>query len=117
MASLEQTQRGSHTSFAATAKKIISMVKSKKHSIFDEKDDDLYDLLISYSTRNRNKYFFDLSNFLVLFLLRITRVFNLSNFLACLLVPVMPEIEISGLALTNQVVPDVTSLLDSRYQA
>lgn len=90
------------------------MVKSKKHNTFDEKDNDLLDLLISYSTRNRNKYFFDLSNFLVCFLFQITRVFNRSNFLACLLVPVMPEIEISRLTLTNQVVSDVTSLLDSR---
>ena len=54
--------------------------------------------------------------FMRAFLLQITQTSNLSNLLACLLVPVMPEIEIPRLTLTNQVVPDVTSLLDRRCQ-
>ena len=77
----------------------------------------LLDLLIRYSTRNRNKHFFELSNFLHASLLQFTQVSNLSDLLAGLLVPVLPKVEIARSRITNHFEPYVISLVDSRRQA
>lgn len=77
----------------------------------------LLDLLTRYSTRNRNKHLFDLSNFLHASLLPSTQVSFLSNFPAGLLVPVLPKVEIARSRITNHFEPYVISLVDSRCQA
>lgn len=77
----------------------------------------LLDLLTRYSTRNRNKHFFELSNFLHASLLQFTQVSNLSDFLAGLLVPVLPKVKIARSCVTDHFEPYVISLVDSRGQA
>lgn len=74
-------------------------------------------VLTRYGTRNRNKHFFEFSNFLHASLLQFTQVCNLSNFLAGLLVPVFPKVKIARSGITDHFEPYIISLVDSRCQA
>jgi hypothetical protein len=112
---MKQTQGGSQKSFHKLAQEVS--LRWKGHRIIDENDNDLLDLLTRYRTRKRNTRVFDLKSSCMLPWVRFTQVSNLSNFLASLLVPSVPKIQIAGRTVADQIVSQVTSLLDSRHQA